>query len=206
MFAEVAELHSALLEKEPRDFVSHHIFEPIPFAFRGDLALWIKWKTTLAGLIEVDPYDIVLTGSAAVGFSLNPRKKFKAFDTQSDVDCGVISPYHFEMAWRYLRQLRPAWLSLPPDSKRAIVRHQKNYVFSGTITTDSILGLLPFGGVWQAALDVMAGVPPTEGREVKLRIYRDYDALRYYQSAGIEKLRHSLLDAATPLPEIAVED
>src|SRR5258706_586240 len=139
MFANVGALHSELLEKDPRDFVSHYLFEPVPFAFAGDLVAWIKWKTELARGLGIDPYDVVLTGSAALGYSLNPKKGYKPFDSSSDIDCGVISQYHFEVAWRYLRHLRPAWLSLPPESKRALVAHQKTYVFAGTIATDSIL-------------------------------------------------------------------
>jgi hypothetical protein len=34
---------------------------------------------------------------------------------------------------------------------------------------------------------------PTAGRDVKLRIHRDYDALRYYQMADIKKLQEALL-------------
>ncbi len=206
MFADVEALHSALLEKEPKDFVSHYIFEPVPFAFNSDLSSWIRWKTSLARLLEVDPQDIVLIGTAALGYSLNPNKNYKIFDDTSDIDCGVISQYHFEIAWRYLRQIRPSWLSLPSLSKRAIEMHRKNYVFSGTIASDSILALLPFGPKWQSALDEMSKSPPTVGRAVKLRIYKDYDALRHYQAFGIEKLRTALGEPRLLDSEIPVED
>lgn len=206
LFADIEALHSALLVREPKDFVSHYIFEPIPFAFSGDQSLWIAWKTALANSIDVDPYDIVLTGSGALGYSLNPHKNFRPFGPKSDIDCGVISPHHFEIAWRYLRQLRPSWLSLPAETKRAIVTHQKSYVFAGTIATDSILGLLPFGGTWQGGLNRMAMVSPTEGRDIRLRIYRDYDALRHYQASNIERLRGSLPGAEPPTSDIVTED
>jgi hypothetical protein len=206
LFADVAALHSALLEKEPIDFVSHHIFEPVPFAFNSDLSSWIRWKTSMARLLEVDPQDIVLIGTAALGYSLNPNKSYKVFDGASDIDCGVISQYHFEIAWRYLRQIRPSWLSLPSSSKRAIEMHRKSYVFSGTIASDSILALLPFGSKWQSALDEMSKSPPTVGRVVKLRIYKDYDALRYYQTLGIEKLRNQLVETSSLDSEIPLED
>jgi hypothetical protein len=206
LFADVASLHQALLEKEPKDFVSHYIFQPIPFVFSSDLAIWITWKTTLARLLDVDAQDIVLTGSAAIGYSLNPWKNFKAFDHASDIDCGVISQYHFDLAWRYLRQLRPSWLSLPGASKRAIVMHQNNYVFSGTIATDVILSLLPFGSAWQSALVEMGRTSPTIGRDVKLRIYKDYDALRHYQARNIESLRNALGDTRAMSEEISVEE
>lgn len=194
MFKNVVELKKSILEYNPKDFVSHFIFEPIPFAFRNDLASWIKWKTQLSHLLEVDPYDIVLTGSASIGYSLNPYKDFKTFDAYSDIDCGIISNHHFDLAWRYLRNLQPRWLTLPPASKRAIQAHRENYVFSGTIATDSMLGLLPFGPRWKHALSVMSHTKQTKRRDVKLRIYKDYDALRHYQAYGIEKLRLKLSD------------
>lgn len=192
MFADLESLKTALLTTEPNEFVSHYLFEPIPFLFKSDLSAWIKWKTTLARAIGVDPYDIVLTGSSAIGFSLNPRKNYKPFDGTSDIDCGVISRHHFDLAWRHLRQLGPSWLSLDRSAKNAIISHRKSYVFSGTIATDAILGLLPFGGEWQAALDSMSATEPTVGREVKLRIYQDYEALRQYQTFGISRLRENL--------------
>ena len=206
MFANVDALHSELLEKDPKDFVSHYIFEPVPCAFGGDQVAWIKWKTELARGLGIDPYDIVLTGSAAIGYSLNPKKGYKPFDSSSDIDCGVISQYHFEVAWRYLRQLRPAWLSLPAESKRALRAHQKTYVFSGTIATDSILALLPFAAEWQSALDAMTRRPPTTDRDIRLRIYRDYDSLRHYQASNIERLRNDLAAADAPEAEISTEE
>ncbi|TPJ20856.1 hypothetical protein [Mesorhizobium sp. B2-7-2] len=204
-FADVAELHNAIIDRDPSDFVSHYIFEPIPFAFSSDFDKWVSWKTTLAKGLEVDPYDIVLTGSGAIGFSLNPYKGFSAFDDRSDIDCGVISAYHFDLAWRHLRQLRPSWLSLSNAAKRAIESHRKSYVFTGTIATDSILSILPFGKVWQTALTNMAGIDPTVGRDVKLRIYKDYDALRQYQAMNISRLRSTLLSSVEDQTPIDIE-
>ncbi|NKJ47363.1 hypothetical protein CIC12_11530 [Burkholderia sp. SG-MS1] len=206
MFNHVADLQKAILEKDPRDFVSHYLFEPIPFAFSSDMALWISWKTTLANGLEVDPHDIVLTGSGAIGYSLNPAKKFRKFDDRSDFDCGVISSHHFEMAWRYLRYQRPSWLSLTQDVRNAIKMHSSNYVFSGTIATDKILPLLPFGQTWQKALDKVGALNPANGRDVKLRIYKDYDSLRQYQAYGIGRLRESMLTESIATTDIEVED
>ncbi len=205
-FASVDELHTALLVSEPEDFVSHYLFEPIPHAFEGDLNLWVSWKKTLAKHLGVDPYEMVLTGSGAVGFSLNPRKGYKPFDHTSDVDVGVISMHHFEIAWRYLRQSRPSWLSLPSVTRRALMSHRKNYVFEGAIATDMILSLLPFGIQWQVGLDAMSTLAPTNGREVKLRIYRDFEALRVYQASGVAKLRNELLSSGESEIIISTEE
>ena len=177
---------------EPSSFVSHHIFEPVPYAFGGDHELWVEWKTLLAELIDVDPYNIVMTGSAAVGFSLNPAKGLRAFDNDSDYDCGVISEYYFTVAWRYLCQQQVSWLSLGSDMKEAIRSHKTNFVFLGTIAADRILSLLPFGLDWQTVLEQMAYAQGSAGREVKIRIYKDYDSLRRYQARGVERLKNEL--------------
>jgi hypothetical protein len=149
------------------------------------------------------PMNSSSTGSAATGFSLNPKKNLTAFSQHSDIDVGVVSSNHFEVAWRYLRTNRPSWLSLPARTRTALDSHRKNYIFWGTIAADRILSLLPFGLEWQAALDEMATCPPTEGRDVRLRIYRDYNALRSYQANGISRLRADLLEGVEtdePLP------
>jgi hypothetical protein len=205
-FSSVSDLHHAIRATEPHDFVSHPLFEPVPYAFSGDLRAWISWKRRLARHLEVDPYEMVLTGSGAIGYSLNPTKGYKPFDDVSDIDVAVISAHHFEVAWRYLRHSRPSWLSLPQPTRNALASHRKNYVFAGAIATDMILSLLPFGKSWQGGLDEMTDVEPTVGREVKLRIYRDYDALRYYHAHNIANLRQDLMSGLDQETAISTEE
>lgn len=206
LFHNLQAMQAELLSKEPSDFVSHYLFDRVPFVFGGDLGAWIAWKTKLAKQIDVDPRDVVLTGSAAIGFSLSPDKNFSAFHEGSDIDVGVVSAFHFDMAWRHLRQQRTAWLTIGGKTKGAIEAHRKNYVFAGTIATDKMLGILPFGLTWQQALDQMALVEPTLGRDVKLRIYRDYDALRYYQASNIRNLQALVASPAQDEEEIKEEN
>ena len=200
------QLKQAIVAIDPATFVSRYLLEPIPHVFSGDIALWVDWKTRLAGHLEVDPYEIVVAGSGALGFSLNPRNGLSAFSEGSDIDVCVISHSHFEVAWRYLRTTRPSWLSLPKRTRFALTMHRKNYVFAGAIATDLILPFLPFGKAWEAGLGEMAKVDPTKGRDVKLRIYRDFDALRAYQVHGVMKARMSILDSVEKPDEIREEN
>lgn len=205
MFKSADEVKTAILGGKFDAFVSQAILEPVPFAFTGDLGAWIGWKSDLAGLIDVDPKDVVLTGSAAIGFSLNPKNDFKEFNDKSDFDCGIVSPYHFDVAWRYLRDKRVSWLSLNAEQRRAIKLHRKNYVFDGTIATDWILHLLPFGKDWQAALDLMSASHPADGKTVNLRIYRDFQSLRHYHVRNLIYLRDQVLAPVSESEEIITE-
>jgi hypothetical protein len=124
--------------------------------------------------------------------SLNPNKDFKAFSHESDIDVAVISEHHFAISWRALRTLKL------PDARNykdreAIKEHRTNHIYWGTIATDRVLHYLPFVRPWTEALAAMAGESPTEEREIKIRLYRDYEALRSYHMSGLETLAATLM-------------
>jgi hypothetical protein len=169
----------------PDIFASQFIFEAIPFIFDGDIAGYVAWKTNLAVRLEIDPRAIAVVGTASLGFSLNPAKAFKKYDETSDVDVAVVSYRHFEAAWDHLRKLGAQKLSMGVEAQNALRAHQNRYVFDGTIATDFILEYLPFAAQWLPAFAYMAGVAPTESRDIRARIYRDFDSLREYQLRGV---------------------
>lgn len=183
------ELIEQLRTSSPAEFVENHIFDRIPAIFAGDRALFVNWKRMLAKELEVDPACITLVGSAATGASLNPSKNFKLFDDGSDIDVAVISHHHFTLAWRYLRMNPARRLRVDNRTRIAWDDHVHRYIYWGTIATDRLLGVLPFGLAWMKATAAMAKVAPTVGRTVNLRIYADYDALRAYHVHGIRSLR-----------------
>lgn len=205
MFASADQLKAAVVASEPRAFVSEYLLEKTPFVFAGDSSAWSKYRLDFADKLEVDPQEIVLMGSAGLGFSLNPGNNFSAFHAGSDFDFGVVSSYHFDLAWRYLRQSQVRWLTLPAEVKKAIKQHRRNYVFTGTIAANWFLSVLPFGKTWQNALDDMSNVEPSMGRDMRLRIYKDFDSLRYYQADNIKSLRDILIASDSENEELDIE-
>jgi hypothetical protein len=110
------------------------------------------------------------------------------FDQGPDIDVAVISAYHFEEAWRYLRNMGSEYFKLRPTAKRSVDDHRTRYVYYGTIATDQILERLPFGKRWLIALSAMAREYPTEGRLITARVYRDFDSLRGYQVINVRRI------------------
>ncbi len=175
-------------------FVSKWILErPVPYLFHDDHQLYLRWKSELAPRLGVDSCSLLLIGGASVGISFNPNKNFKEFDNQSDIDIAVISPYHFEEAWRFLRNLGSKRFSYSRGVQEIIKAHASNYIYWGTVATDKILPILPFGEKWVLALNDMACVPPTESRDINLRIYKDFESLRSYQIRNLYRLRDELV-------------
>lgn len=205
MFADANALKAAVLAADPRAFVSEHLLERTPFAFEGDSGAWAKYRLIMADKLEVDAQEIVLMGSAGLGFSLNPKKDFSAFHIESDFDFGVVSSHHFDLAWRYLRQARVQWLTLPVEVKRAIRQHRQNYVFAGTIAANWFLAILPFGKIWQSALDDMYGIGPSSGRNISLRIYKDFDSLRFYQADNVRRLRDRIISEDSVDEDVSID-
>lgn len=172
---------------------SKWVVERIPFLFNENFELYIDWKEMLSLQIGVDSKSIVFTGSSAVGVSLNPEKNFKAFDLSSDIDVAIISSHHFDISWHYLRNIGPSIFRMNQKEKNAIADHRQRLIYWGTIATDKIVQLLPFGQQWQKALDNMRQIEPTKDKDINFRIYKDFEALRSYQTDGINKLKDNLL-------------
>lgn len=190
------ELKSALSTMTPTNFVSRWLLERVPYVFGDSIDNYLAWKHRLSDRLAVDPKAITLVGTAAVGTSLNPHKNFKDFDADSDIDVAIVSQYHFNVLWRWMRGLGAAYHGLPPKARTAVDQHRSKYVYWGTIATDKLLGHTPLATEWVPALDAMSTVEPTKGREIKARLYADFDSLRAYHAQGIESLRQKLLAGA----------
>lgn len=186
------EFIDTLLSTTPALFVEDQLFDRVPHVFGADRVLFAAWKRALSERIDVDAACITIVGSAATGYSLNPNKNFKVFDQTSDVDVAVVSPYHFSVGWRYLRTNSARRLRVDLATRNAWDEHVSRYIYWGTLATDRLLGVLPFGIEWLRACSHMGGLAPTAGRPVNLRIYADYDALRSYQVNGTRSLRATL--------------
>lgn len=190
------EFIQTLKTEQPESFLERNLLRRNPAVFKGNENAYFLWRVKLSELIDVDPSCIMLVGSSAMGFSLNPHNNYKEFTEDSDIDVAVISSQYFTIAWRYLRMNFSRVRNLDYRTSSAWKQHEKNYVYWGTIATDKLLGVLPFGKQWLGATTQLASVDPTFNRDINLRIYYDHDALRSYQLRGIRSLRNSLLGVA----------
>lgn len=178
-----------LLSKPPELIASVWIIDRIPLLFDENRELYASWRYQLAKGLDVDPSSLVVTGSCAFGVSLNPNKNYQFFHAKSDVDVAVISDHHFTNAWRALRNLGSEIHKLPPATKQSVKDHVSRYIYWGTVATDRILHILPFGKEWNEIIEKMQQTSPTNGRTIKARIYRDFDSLRAYQVNNLKNLR-----------------
>ncbi len=182
-----------LISKGPEKIASLWLLDRIPHIFQDNRELYIDWKFALAQKLRVDSASVLIVGSGCVGMSLNPYKNYKTYDENSDVDVAIVSDYYFNEAWRALRNLGSRIHSLPPRERQSVEDHVKRYIYWGTIASDHILPLFPFGRKWEQALAEMSSINPTNGRSIKARIYKDFESLRGYHVNNLKDLRDSAL-------------
>lgn len=187
------ELSKEIIDQHPTFVSSKWVLERVPFLFNENFEQYINWKEHLGKLIEVDGKAITLTGSAAVGVSLNPDKNFREFNDNSDIDIAIVSDYYFNISWHHLRNLGPKRHRLRGIEKASLKDHRERLIYWGTIATDKIIQILPFGKKWMIAMDEMRKVDPTKDRDINFRIYKDFESLREYQTDCISKLRDNLI-------------
>jgi hypothetical protein len=181
-------LLSELNELPVSMFTSKYVLDRVPWIFEGDRLAYVDWKQALGEELEVDPCGLVIVGSAATCVSLAPDKGLSRFHDLSDIDVAVISAWHFDVAWKWLRSLA-ADLNTTGVARDAVNAHRRRYVFDGTIATDLFVAHLPFGGKWVTALARAGGKPPLFGRTVNARLYRDFESLREYQMKGVTRAK-----------------
>ena len=175
----------------PDVFISKWIMEKTPDIFYNKEMQYYEWKHKMASGLQVDARDIIVTGSACLGYSLNPKKNFKKFNEKSDIDVGVISNDYFDIAWHELRNKK--YYKLDNNMKRALEDHKNRLIYWGTIATDKILPLLSFGKHWNKVINELKCIPPVNDREINFRIYKDNKSFRDYQLNSIKECREILL-------------
>jgi hypothetical protein len=195
----VAKFQKELLEKPTSFICSKWILDKIPHIFNSDRIKYIKWKEDLGSKLGIDSKAISFTGSSCTGFSLNPSKSFKQFGGHSDIDIAIVSDLHFDIAWNALRNLGVKQLSLSYKQKISLHDHRNRLIYWGTIATDKILELLPFGIDWSLILIETSKLAPANGRTINIRLYKDYDSLRAYQVNNLNNLRTQLFEKTQTL-------
>jgi hypothetical protein len=159
-----ADFKTEIINTDISFMTSKWIIEKIPFIFSDNFEQYIRWKEILANKIGVDSKAIVFTGSASVGFSLNPENNLSAFSEESDCDIAIISEHYFDISWHFLRNIGTKRYSYTKKVQNAIDDHRNRLIYWGTIATDKIIQILPFGEKWVTALNEMANLEPTVDR------------------------------------------
>jgi hypothetical protein len=142
-------------------------------------------KDAVSRHFGVHPDSVKVVGSAQLGFSIAPQKRYIPFHEKSDIDLAIISDLAFDRFWKLAEEYRVSagqWENLSGFRK---------YLMSGWIRPD----MLPRGDGFPATnewLETM-GELSTQIRggafKISAGIYRTHEFLEMYQLKSVESCR-----------------
>ncbi len=89
-------------------------------------------REVVAEHFDIHPNHVIVVGSAKLGYSISPEKKFKPFDGESDLDLAVVDGALFDKFWKVMHTLRSSAIAWPEfgDFRR--------YHFNGWMRPDKL--------------------------------------------------------------------
>ena len=170
-----------LASQEPIDIVRKHIvfgecavISPEKYFFLRD---------TVAKKFSLHPNDVLVVGSAKLGFSIAPDKKYQLFGENSDIDVVIISSYFFEIIWkdvhRYISQLG-YWEGQSNFNK---------FLFRGWIRPDKLPPdhNFKFAKEWWEFFNKLSASREFDVVRIRGAIYKDWHFLESYQMIAINE-------------------
>lgn len=151
------------------------------------------FKCTVSEILDTNPNNVALVGSAKFGLSLNPNKNWREFDSASDLDIVIVSKQQFNEIWACYRK---AFYNGFPN----LVSYHGENVFKGFVVVSSkdypefkSEFLRP---VWLKMQKLVREIQINHriSREIKFRIYADWADVEEYHFFGIRMLRKALQD------------
>jgi hypothetical protein len=108
----IEEFKADLKRLESKQIVRRHLLTGLAYLLDQEREFEIKDRT--ADCFRVEYSEVALVGSAKLGFSIAPNKRYRPFGETSDIDVAVISERLFKTVWEeaYLyKKSRAFWPS-----------------------------------------------------------------------------------------------
>jgi hypothetical protein len=194
------EFKDIILNEPLERVVEEFIFKGEPYVFRRWPQGFEVLRSHLCSQLSILTSNVIVIGSAKIGFSLNPDSFGRQFSEKSDIDVLVVSDTVFDsmwqtlLKWNYPRRYRldgfeqewaisrmddVYWGWLRPDRIR----------FEGLSFPDALKPLRDLSTKWFNAFRSLSLFPNFENRDVSGRLYRSWDHAFLYHMDGLRKIK-----------------
>jgi hypothetical protein len=144
-------------------------------------------KAAVAEQFQIHPNEIIVVGSAKLGFSIAPTKRYRAFGETSDVDVATVSPQLFDHVWHEVLEYL--------DSARSWENRREfsNYFVRGWVRPDKLPPgeSFQFTTEWFDFFRELSNSRQFGDIKIAGALYRDWIFLEKYQESYISKCREA---------------
>jgi hypothetical protein len=151
-----------------------------------DEDLLFSLKKEISDFLKIHPSEVILVGSAKVGFSLAPDKRYRAFGDESDLDIAIISHNLFDQIWHSVLEYKYSGRFWNKENEF------KHHFFHGWIRPDKLppSDRFEFAKQWWEYFSDLRASAKFGPYKIAGGIYRTWEFLDSYQSICIEKCKN----------------
>lgn len=170
------------------EIVQGYITHGRAFVFEDDDEKYFKLKRMVAQKFGLNPQDVIMIGSAKLGFSISPLKRWQPFRDESDIDMVIISSDIFDRFWRELYDFN---IKLTDRTVKEEKQYYSflDYFFKGWLRPD----VFPFSYVGRNEwLGFFKSISYGEFGDHKISgaVFRDWGFYEAYHTGNIREIRN----------------
>lgn len=168
-----------LVVRTPTDVVRRHIIAGSCYSFDDDVHFALR--DAVGRGVGIHPEDVVVVGSAKLGFSIAPEKQYRPFGETSDVDVALVSADLFDEIWREALQFDESGGDWPAKAEF------RKYLFRGWIRPDKFPPsvLFPRATSWTDLFMGLTSSGDYGPYKINGGIYRSRFHLELYQERSV---------------------
>ena len=166
--------------------VQKHLMFGDPFAITSEE--YFQLKVEVAGQFRVHPSEVLMVGSAKLGFSISPTKPLTKFSDKSDIDLAIVSDSLFDQTWSAVHRYSKDAGSWPK------ITDFQHYLFDGWIRPDVLPPEADFeiASTWWEFFRVLTASGRYGKYKIAAGLYKSWDFLERYTVQGVTACRQKL--------------
>lgn len=187
--------------------VKKYVFEGTPYVFRERPLVHDALQQHLCSALSLSMRNVIVVGSAKIGFSLSPDNFSRKFSDKSDIDVLIVDAGLFDKIWMTLLGWHyPRRLSVLDKVDARWIKTRRKDLYWGWFVPDRIRfeGLsLPYvlkplrdiSADWFNAfrsLSQYSQYPEFAHREISGRLYRTWEHALLYHVEGLRQIKNKL--------------
>ena len=161
--------------------VQKHITSGESFVLAEDQYFSLKYD--VSEQFELHPSQIIVVGSGKLGFSIVPRKRYRPFGDESDLDVAIVSDDLFHALWARVFEYwndRGYWEREAPF---------KNYLFRGWLRPDHLPPSVQRSVQWFEYFRRLTASGKYGPYKISAGIYKSWSYLENYQETAVAQCR-----------------
>jgi hypothetical protein len=182
----IKKFRADLTTLETKFIVRKHIIFGTCFLLSPDS--YYDLKAEVADNFQIHPSEVIMVGSAKLGFSIAKEHRYRPFCDESDIDVALLAPILFDEIWQLVYdydQQGGYW----PDAEKF-----KTYLFRGWIRPDKLPPINKFeiGRKWFEFFMKLSSSEKYGRVKISAGLYRSWHFLESYQSVRVTECQNEL--------------